>query len=416
MTKLAFPALLKYGLFGLPLALVALPVYVYIPAFYAERFGISLSLIGVVLLLTRLCDAFIDPAIGHWLDRSTMTHRYKNAIWIAVPLLAVGFSALFLPPAFVASLPLTWLILALLVVYVGFSIATIAHQSWGAALTQAQGQRARLTATREGCGLIGVVLAAALPSLFGMAVLPPVFILFLLATAWLLQIAPRPMKLSWDVTKPAQGVYSVLLPFSNLRFRWLFGIFVVNGIAAAVPATLFLFFVDDQLQLGKYGGLFLMLYFLAGAISMPGWAALARRYGEARVWLAAMLLAIVAFVWAYGLSAGNILPFSLICIMSGVALGADLLLPPALLAAVIADGGHSRQKEGAYFGIWNWATKINLALAAGISLPLLQQLGYHPHLVNAQGAQALAIGYAVLPCTLKLVAAAILWKAPLRNI
>ncbi|PUA18221.1 MFS transporter [Glaciimonas sp. PCH181] len=418
MTKLAFPALLKYGLFGLPLALVALPVYVYIPAFYADRFGISLSLIGLVLLVTRLFDAFIDPAIGRCLDRATIKDKYKTAIWIAAPLLAIGFSALFLPPTFVQSLPIVWLVLALLVVYVGFSIATIAHQSWGAALTQAQDQRARLTATREACGLLGVVLAAVLPGLLGMRLLPPVFIVLLFATALLLQIAPRPAMATQQspeqANKPTE--HSVLLPFLNPRFCWLFIIFVVNGIAAAIPATLFLFFVDDQLQLGKYGGLFLMLYFLAGAVSMPGWAVLARRYGEARVWFGAMLLAIVAFVWAYGLSAGDMLPFSVICIMSGFALGADLLLPPALLAAVIANGGHSHQKEGAYFGIWNWATKINLALAAGISLPLLAYLGYHPHLVNQQGAQALAIGYAVLPCVLKLVAAAILWKAPLRNI
>jgi GPH family glycoside/pentoside/hexuronide:cation symporter len=59
---------------------------------------------------------------------------------------------------------------------------------------------------------------------------------------------------------------------------------------------------------------------------------------------------------------------------------------------------------------------MNLALAAGISLPLLQQLGYVPGVVNSDGAHALAIGYALLPCALKLSAAAILWRAPLRDI
>ncbi|MDY7546426.1 MFS transporter [Glaciimonas sp. CA11.2] len=419
MTLLGFPALLKYGLFGLPLALVALPVYVYVPQFYSDRFGISLSLIGLILLITRLFDAFIDPAIGRWLDHAHTEDRFRNAIWLGVPLLAIGFSALFLPPAFAERFPLSWLVLALLIVYVGFSIGTIAHQSWGAALTQALEQRSRLTATREACGLIGVVLAAALPSLLGIRWLPPIFVILLVASAFILKLAPKPGPsngIIMETTDRGAFLSGVLLPFGNSRFCWLFGIFVVNGIAAAIPATLFLFFVDDQLQLGKYGGLFLMLYFLAGAISMPGWSALARRFGEARVWFTAMLLAIAAFVWAYGLTAGDMLPFSLICIMSGFALGADLLLPPALLAGVIANGGHSSQKEGAYFGIWSWATKINLALAAGISLPLLQYLGYQPHLINHQGAQALAIGYAVLPCALKLIAAMILWRAPLRHV
>ncbi|GAC1330087.1 MAG: hypothetical protein NVSMB28_27140 [Collimonas sp.] len=129
-----------------------------------------------------------------------------------------------------------------------------------------------------------------------------------------------------------------------------------------------------------------------------------------------MLLAIAAFIWAYGLSAGDLLPFAVICVISGFALGADLALPPALLAAVIRQAGHSNQREGAYFGIWNWANKMNLALAAGISLPLLQYLGYMPGAAGQHGTQALPYAYALLPCALKSMAALLLWRAPLRHI
>jgi Na+/melibiose symporter-like transporter len=97
-------------------------------------------------------------------------------------------------------------------------------------------------------------------------------------------------------------------------------------------------------------------------------------------------------------------------------LGADLALPPALLAGVIALAGHSGQREGAYFGAWSWATKMNLALAAGIALPLLEWLGYLPGAVSRDGVHALAVGYAVIPCGLKLLAAVILWNAPLRDL
>ena len=104
------------------------------------------------------------------------------------------------------------------------------------------------------------------------------------------------------------------------------------------------------------------------------------------------------------------------CVLSGVALGADLALPPALLAGVIAHAGHSGSREGAYFGAWSWATKMNLALAAGIALPLLQKLGYVPGVADAAGNHALRIGYALLPCCLKLLAALLLWRAPLKDL
>ncbi|UUZ55995.1 hypothetical protein LP419_11575 [Massilia sp. H-1] len=45
--------------------------------------------------------------------------------------------ALFHPPALGAAGSLAWFLGTLMLVYLGFGIATIAHQSWGAALTQA---------------------------------------------------------------------------------------------------------------------------------------------------------------------------------------------------------------------------------------------------------------------------------------
>lgn len=413
MNTLTRPALLAYGLFGLPLALVALPIYVFVPQFYAERFGLSLTAIGAALLLARAFDAFIDPAIGLWIDRARGRAGYGGPILIALPFLSVGFIALFHPPDFAGDYAMAWFIAALMVVYIGFSVATIAHQSWGAALTGVPAQRTRVTATREACGLIGVVLAAVVPGAIGLGWLSGLFIVALAAgAAILITSAPRPA-----LRAPLHARLSSLAePFRSRRFRWLFAVFSFSGIAAAIPATLFLFFVSDRLQLPDQAGLFLVLYFVAAAVSMPLWVLLARHLGEARAWLVGMLMAIAAFVWAAGLPAGAAGAFSVICVLSGFALGADLALPPALLAGVIAHAGHDGQREGAYFGAWNWATKMNLALAAGVSLPVLGQLGYVPGVPDANGVQALGLAYAVLPCLLKLVAAAILWRAPLRDL
>ena len=133
-----------------------------------------------------------------------------------------------------------------------------------------------------------------------------------------------------------------------------------------------------------------------------------KRFGLSRTWLAGMLLAIAVFAWAAGLSAGDVAAFTLVCGLSGVALGADLTLPSALLAGVIQRSGHSGQAEGAYFGWWNFATKLNLALAAGAALPLLQSFGYAPGSRNPQALSALTAAYCLLPCGLKLIAAALL--------
>jgi Na+/melibiose symporter-like transporter len=90
-------------------------------------------------------------------------------------------------------------------------------------------------------------------------------------------------------------------------------------------------------------------------------------------------------------------------------LGADLALAPALLADVIGRDGRMHA-TGAYFGLWTFATKMNLALAAGIALPLLDALGYVPGAGDGATPRALAWVYAGLPCVLKLAAvAALAW-------
>ncbi len=402
--------LLAYGMFGLPLAMVALPIYVYLPQFYAEKAGLSLALIGAVLLVARIAAAFIDPLLGWWIARGR--GAYARFVLLALPLLLAGFIALFNPPALGAGGALAWFLGMLVLVYLGFGIATIAHQSWGAALTQAPAGRARVTGVREACALAGVVLAAGITGAAGYGALTIAFAAALAgAGALLLAAAPRPV--ASGAAEPA-GWRDMALPFREPRFRSLFTVLIINGVASAIPATLFLFFVADRLGLASMSGLFLILYFGAAALSIPAWVALAVRYGEARAWAGGMLLACAAFVWVFGLAPGAMLGFGAICIVSGMAVGADLALPPALLAGVIGAAGHAGAREAAYFGVWNWGMQMTLALAAGIALPLLAWLGSVPG--TGAGTGALAAAYALLPCAMKLLAAGLLWRAPLRRL
>jgi len=184
-------AMFCYGVFGMPLAMLALPIYVYVPQFYAQRGGLTLAVIGAALLAARTAAAFIDPLLGWWITRSG--GAYPRFVAIALPLLLAGYGALFHPPMLAGGLALPWFLASLMLVYTGFSLATIAHQSWGAALTQRPGERARLAAVRESCGLLGLMTAAVLPAVFGYDVLSIVFAAALLAAAAaLLFKAPRP--------------------------------------------------------------------------------------------------------------------------------------------------------------------------------------------------------------------------------
>ncbi|MGE5161014.1 MAG: MFS transporter, partial [Betaproteobacteria bacterium] len=145
------PDLLAYSLFALPLTMMALPVYVLVPPFYATTTGLALSTIGAVLLATRVLDAFVDPLLGAWVDRARGV--YLRPLLIAAPVLAAGYVLLFSPPdGMPAGGATAWLTLTLIAATLGYSLATIAYQAWGARLADDDSGRARVTAWREGFG------------------------------------------------------------------------------------------------------------------------------------------------------------------------------------------------------------------------------------------------------------------------
>jgi Na+/melibiose symporter-like transporter len=401
-----------YGALGLPLAFVALPLYVILPNHYAAEFGIPLATLGALLLGARLLDAVADPWIGRLADGwfATSAARVIAVAAVAAVLVAIGFRALFFPAVQGTGALLVWCAGFLALTYLSYSVLAVLHQAWGARLGGDEGQRARIVSWREGLALVGVLVASVLPSVAGLSTSTLVFAVTLALGVLLLARAPQPR-----LGISAGGPPLMMAPLAEPAFRRLLAIYLVNGVASAVPATLVLFFIRDRLQAQAFEPLFLASYFAAGALSMPLWVRLVARFGLARTWAGGMLLAVAAFVWALGLEAGDVAGYTLVCVASGIALGADLTLPGALLAGVIQRAGHGERLEGAYFGWWNFATKLNLALAAGIALPVLSAFGYAPGARDPAALDALVIAYCLLPCALKLVALALLhflWIRP----
>ncbi len=407
---------LAYGLMGFPLAFAALPLYVILPNHYAREFGVPLATLGAVLLGARLFDAFIDPALGRLTDRlfarSTAAVLALGAA--AALVLAIGFALLFFPLVSEPASLVIWATAMLMLTYAGYSALSVAHQSWAAMLGGNEAQRSRIVAWREGLGLLGVVTASVLPVLLGLPVTTAVFLVALVLGWWGWQRSIRPVTvMPHEVSATPAAPTSVWQPFRQASFRRLLAVFMLNGIASAIPATLVLFFIQDKLAApASFEPLFLGSYFLCAALSIPLWLAIVKRIGLARSWLVGMLLAMSVFVWASQVGDGQMLAFVLICALSGVALGADLALPSALLAGVIQ--AQASPTTGAYFGWWSFATKLNLALAAGLALPLLDLFGYAPGVRDAAALNALVVAYCVLPCVLKAMAAVALYLLVIR--
>lgn len=172
------------------------------------------------------------------------------------------------------------MVAGLLLTCLAHSQLVIAHQAWGVRLGGDAVQRGHVVAWREGPGLIGVVMASALSVAWGAEPMLWVFALALWVGWLALWWAPRPTTVQPQEVPAALPWSAIWQPLRQSAFRRLLAVFVCNGIASAIPAALMLFFAQDRLQATQEQiALFLVLYFVSGALSMPGWLRVVRRWG-----------------------------------------------------------------------------------------------------------------------------------------
>ncbi|MEM5492222.1 MFS transporter [Hoeflea sp. AS16] len=419
---LALARIIAYALPAIPLAALTLPLYVLVPTFYTETLGLSLASVGFALLIVRVFDAVNDPLIGWAADRFRPGFGRRRTLFaISLPLTALSAFMLFWPPVDASVL---WLAAWGLLLSLGYTAALIPFSAWGAELATDYHGRSRITAWREGLTLVGTLIAIALPfsigfdqagGVHGLASLGLAILVGLpLFGAVAVALTPEPVEHSRVRVDLKAGLSHLV---RNRPFVRLILAFFLNGLANGIPATLFLYFVSARLGLPDARGPLLFFYFLCAIAGVPLAAWVARRVGKHRAWCYGMLAACTAFAPAPLLPEGSLIAFASICAVTGLLLGFDLSLPPAIQADVIDvdTAASGEQRSGTYFAAWSLATKLSLAGGVGIVFPVLAAFGFDPasSASTGDGLMALAVAYAWVPIAAKLASIAIMWNFPL---
>jgi glycoside/pentoside/hexuronide:cation symporter, GPH family len=399
-----------WSLYGAVLSAAGLPIYIYAPTHYAETYGVSLAALGVLLFGLRLFDVVQDPLLGWVVER---LGRWRGvAVAGGSLLLAVSMIGLFAVDPQVA--PVWWFGLTITGLFTAFSFLTINFYAQGIGKAgRIAGGHVRLAAWRESGALLGVCIAAVVPTLLIGLVASP-FAVFAWGFAGVALLAALVMAPEWRGAVVAEAPTPMAAIWADPGARRLLILALVNATPLAVSSTLFLFFVDSRLQAPGWEGPLLVLFFLAAALSSPVWSALAQRYGAKPVLLSAMVLAILSFCGAMTLGAGDAGWFAVICVLSGATIGADLTLLPAMFARRMAS---LSPKGGQGFGLWSLVNKLTLAFAAAVLLPLLQLVGYQAGAADVPAAALtmLTVLYALVPSVLKFVAIGLLAATTLED-
>lgn len=401
-------ALFQYGFIALPAAFAGFPLYVLAPDFYATQHGLSLTLLGAILLAIRLFDSVQDPLMGWIADR--LQGRFLFSMSVAGAILCLSIFGLFSGSSFS---PVLRFAVYMALAVSAYSFVTIVLGAQATLWTSERSDQTRISSVREAFALAGLLAAVSLPVFLSKVVSAQAVYLWYIAILGVLMIAGLVFFSRLSIPGEAgarekTSLSSALRALSSENWR-LFSVYGLSMLASSIPAVLVIFYVRDLLGAEQLTGLFLLAYFLSGALAMPFWKGISMRVGKHKAWVFSNLVAVAGFIGALFLGAGDFCVYAAVCVVSGAALGADLTLPPSILA----DQVHARNNQryaGTHYASLAFVSKASLAIASAVTLPLLDAAGFKPNAQNSEYAlAALGVAYALIPCLLKLAAASLLY-------
>lgn len=404
-----------------PIAAMGLPLVVYLPEFYVNSLGLSLSAVGAAFLVVKLVDIIFDPILGGLMDRTrTRLGRFRPWLIAGTPITVVGAYALFMAQPGVGPVYLWfWLV----VVYAGYSMVVLSQTAWGAVLSRDYQQRSRVYGWWQAGNVLGMILVLCLPPVIT-GVFKGDHLASIQAMGWFIVIlAPLATLLATTtvsepkapeaVHKAGLKQYMVLLKRPSVRL--LLAADILMGLAPGIAGSLFLFFFERIKHFDKtQSGLLLLVYFLAALAGAPVWPMLAKRLGKHRAMSIAAVVYAVVQVAAVLTPAGNTLMGMAVLILAGLPYSAA----PSLVRSMMADIGDEERLEsgvdrtGLLYAIVAGAMKLGYALAVGVFI-LLQMLGFDPKAPTASGDAALIALYSFLPAGLGLLVSVIMLRYPL---
>lgn len=423
---------IAYAAPAFSLAVVGIPVYVYVPKFYTDVVGINIAVLGHLLMAVRIFDALTDPVIGFVSDKTrTRFGRRRPYIAIASFFVAISVLLLFNPPERSSQFETIWFAIWIFCLFLFWTAVIVPYESLGPEITFDYHERTAVFGTRDGFLIFGTLTAASSPALVQWLFdLPPgasgerirFFLisviyapLIIITCLWcVFAIKERHVQQSPPSFSLWHDLGSVL---RNRPFMILIFSYTVSAFGNNLPATLILYYVEYVLH-SKLADLFLVLYFLSGILFLPVWVFISRKIGKKMTWLAAMAVNTGAFAGVFFLGPGDQQIYAVLVFISGIGFGATLAIPSAIQADVIDYDELlvGERREGRYIGLWSISKKVAAALGVGVALTVLGRAGYIPNAPQSDQVQlTLRVMYALVPCGCNIIAFTIALAYPISS-
>ncbi|MGZ8185075.1 MAG: MFS transporter [Methylobacter sp.] len=417
-----------YGLPHLTHAIVALPLALFIPSYYADELALPMASVGLAIAASRLLDIISDPIVGIISDRlQTRWGRRKPWLALGTPLLILSAWMVFVPGDAVS---VTYLFGWTSLLYLAYTFVDLPYKAWGAELSTNYSERSRVTAWREAFGFLGQILF--LGTLIVMALqgitdvrlqLLAIAIIIvisqpLLVTVTLWKVPERmPEVLAGSEQAISKGWHALALLGKNRAFLRTLAAVVLFGTAVLMQATLHRFVLNHIVKAPDIFAPMILAENIGSILCLPLWIWISDRIGKHRaVSLAALWIALWSVFLPFVGEGDSVLYVTLI-LLRGSCLASIFFLSSSIGADVVDYDTvvSGKQRTGLYFSVWGMASKLSIGLGVVLGTSLPAFFGFNPaETTHTESAlTSLMAIYGWLPCLILVLGVPFLWNFPI---
>ncbi len=400
-------SILSYSFQSFYLAGSFLLLFIFLPTFYNLSIGIPLSVIGLVILTSRLFDVISDFLIGYLSEKRIISGRSKkNQILLGIIVFIFSLFGLYV----IQSDNIYSFIFFYNLALVSYSIAIIPYDSIVIDQKKILKKRFHLATIKEIFAILGVLSALIIPTVIsklqGVDLLNPnvikisglIFIILAITGGLIFylfyddELNYKSNEISWTQLKSFIEKNKKILSFSYITF--------FNLLANNFTANLFIIFVSEYLGLTEYAGYLLILYFLITLISTPFWYLYGRKFSNMFLLQFGTSLTIFGFLFVIFTNSNSWQIYLFVILITGIGIGIDLIIPQIELADILDQNNDNRLSQ-IFTSFFSIIKKAAIGIAAGIALTgygYLQSINFslHPNIPN------IMIFYFFIPLIIKL--------------
>jgi Na+/melibiose symporter-like transporter len=392
--RVPLPTILAFGTIQMPLLAIGLVYGVYLPPNYAGL-GVGLASVALAITIVRGIDVFFDPLLAMVMDRTrTPIGRYRPWLVLGTPIVMFGVYKVLMPQGPVSQ---GYLILWLLVSFVGLSMMTLGSSAWSAVVATTYNDRARLYAWTSPMGILALVGLLMLPLFTHGKVaagltssMPIIGMIFLIALPIALFICAvfTPER----VAPASQASFSAADYLGAIGRPTMLRLILADFLLALGPGVtgpLYLFYFHDAKGFTIPDvSLMLIFYVTAGVFGGLFWGGYAaQKLGKHR----ALQVACVAYgitqsilMAVPGMKPGytfaDVLPTGVAMIAVGFTAAAFLILVRAMVADVADEVRLDRKRDltSLLYSMVTTTTKLGGSITVAVVYPVLALVGYNP--------------------------------------